>query len=113
MHCLILDLKDDPRLIEEYEAHHKNVWPEIRDSILDSGIEKMEIFRAGNRLVMLMHVDQTFSFDAKAQSDLRNQKVQEWEELMWKYQQGIPFARNDQKWVLTKRIFEISKQTMR
>lgn len=109
MHCLILDLKDDPQLIEEYEAYHKNIWPEVRKSILDSGIEKMEIFRAGNRLVMLMHVNATFSFEAKAQSDASSSKVQEWEELMWKYQQALPFASKNEKWVQANRIFEISK----
>lgn len=49
-YCLALDLKDDPRLISEYEAYHNNVWPEILKSIKDSGITSMEIFRAGNRL---------------------------------------------------------------
>jgi hypothetical protein len=28
-HCLILDLKDDPELIAQYEAHHRQVWPEV------------------------------------------------------------------------------------
>ena len=31
--CLALDLKNDPQLIAEYEAYHKNVWPEIIASI--------------------------------------------------------------------------------
>ena len=108
MHCLILDLKDDPALIREYEAYHQNVWPEIKKSIMDSGIEKMEIYRAGNRLVMLMHVNEMFSFEAKAQSDASNPKVQEWETLMWKYQQALPFAERDQKWVVMDKIFDLT-----
>ncbi|HEY5773409.1 MAG TPA: L-rhamnose mutarotase, partial [Chitinophagaceae bacterium] len=27
--CLALDLKEDTKLIAEYENYHKNVWPEI------------------------------------------------------------------------------------
>lgn len=107
MHCLVLDLKDDPQLIREYEAYHQKVWPEIEESIRGSGIEKMEIFRAANRLVMLMHVGEKFSFEAKAQSDESNPKVQEWEALMWKYQQALPFAGENQKWVPAIKIFEI------
>jgi L-rhamnose mutarotase len=109
MHCLILDLKDDLHLIGEYEAYHQNVWPEVKKSILDSGIEKMEIFRAGNRLVMLMYVNETFSFEAKARADASNPKVQDWEELMWRYQQALPFAEKNQKWVPADKIFEINR----
>lgn len=109
MHCLILDLKDDPALICEYEAYHQKIWPEIEKSILDSGIEKMEIFRAGNRLVMLMYVNKDFSFDAKAAADAANAKVREWEELMWKYQQALPFAEPGQKWVPASSIFKIGR----
>ncbi len=39
-YCLALDLKDDPALIEQYEAHHRQVWPEVRQSILDAGISR-------------------------------------------------------------------------
>ncbi|MCU0374814.1 MAG: L-rhamnose mutarotase, partial [Chitinophagaceae bacterium] len=28
-YCLLLDLKNDPQLIAEYEARHREVWPEI------------------------------------------------------------------------------------
>ena len=42
-YCLALDLKDDPQLIAEYEAYHQEIWPEIRDSIVNSGIVDMEI----------------------------------------------------------------------
>ncbi|MDQ3277447.1 MAG: L-rhamnose mutarotase, partial [Bacteroidota bacterium] len=44
-HCLTLDLKNDPKLIREYEAYHQAVWPEIKQSILEAGILQMEIYR--------------------------------------------------------------------
>jgi L-rhamnose mutarotase len=105
--CLALDLKDDPTLIQDYEAYHKNVWPAILKSIKDSGIETMEIYRAGNRLFMIMEVNDSFSFDAKKVADDNNPKVQEWENLMWKYQQPLPFAERGQKWMLMDKIFEM------
>src|ERR671913_135595 len=99
-HCLALDLKDDPALIAEYEAYHKNVWPEILISIKESGIEHMEIYRAGNRLFMIMEVNDSFSFHRKKLMDATNSHVQTWEILMWKYQQALPFAKPGEKWVL-------------
>lgn len=108
-YCLALDLVDDSSLIAEYENWHKpeNAWPEIRKSILDSGITNMEIYRIGNRLFMIMETDDSFSFERKATMDTGNPKVQEWEQLMWKFQQSLPWAKKDEKWVLMDKIFEL------
>ena len=108
-YCLALDLKDDPSLIQAYEEWHTKVWPEILESIMQSGIEQMEIFRAGNRLFMIMEVNEQFSFEAKAKADQNNQKVQEWENLMWQFQQALPFAKQGEKWVLMNSIFKLSE----
>ena len=105
--CLTLDLKNDPALIAEYEAYHENVWPEIMESIRTSGIENMQIYRFSNRLFMIMEVNGTFSFDKKGEADAGNEKVQEWEKLMWKYQQAVPGAKPGEKWVLMDKIFEL------
>lgn len=106
-YCLALDLVADVELIAAYEQHHQQVWPEILKSIKDAGIVHMEIYRAGNRLFMIMEVSEEFSFEAKAAADAANPKVQEWEALMWQYQQAIPGAAPGEKWVLMDRIFAL------
>lgn len=106
-YCLALDLKDDQTLIAEYEAYHRNVWPEIQESIRTAGITALEIYRAGNRMFMIMEVDDSFSFERKSAMDAANPKVQEWEELMWTYQQAIPAAKPGEKWVLMDKIFTL------
>lgn len=105
--CLTLDLKDDPQLIGEYEKYHEEVWPEIISSIKESGIRKLEIYRWENRLFMVMKTDDDFTFEKKTAMDNDNVKVQEWEELMWKYQQALPGAKPGEKWMLMKKIFEL------
>lgn len=104
---LALDLKDDPNLINEYEAYHKAVWPEIIQSIKSSGIQHMSIFRTGNRLFMVIEAEDDFSFEKKARMDVSNPLVQEWENLMWNYQQALPSAKPGEKWVLLQKIFAI------
>ena len=106
-YCLAVDLKDDPQLIKEYEQHHRAVWPEILHSIRAAGIDSMEIYRLQNRLFMIMEVTEEFSFTRKSEADAANAKVQEWEQLMWKYQQRLPFAKPGEKWVLMEKIFEL------
>lgn len=106
-YCLALDLKNDPVLIAEYEQYHQNAWPEILQSIRDSGIENMEIYRVSNRLFMIMEVNESFDFKKKAASDESNPKVQEWENLMWHYQQQLPTAMPGEKWMLMEKIFSL------
>ncbi|KAA3437851.1 L-rhamnose mutarotase [Rufibacter hautae] len=105
--CFTLDLKDDVTLIAEYEAYHEKVWPEVKESITQAGIEQMEIYRWGNRLFMIMEVSKDFSPERKREADAANPKVQAWEELMWKYQQALPGAKEGEKWQSMKKIFTL------
>ena len=108
-YCLALDLKNDPKLIADYRRYHEKIWPEITQSIKDSGIEDLEIYLLETRLFMIMEVNDNFSFPAKAKKDRNNPKVQEWEELMWKFQQPLPQAKPGEKWLLMERIFKLEK----
>ncbi len=108
-YCLALDLIDDKKLIAEYEAYHSDVWPEIKESITGSGITSMEIYRTGNRVFMIMQTNNNFSFEKKAAMDSSDPKVQEWEELMWKFQLALPWAKPGEKWVMMDKIFSLDK----
>jgi L-rhamnose mutarotase len=117
---LALDLQKDAALIAEYEQWHRGIWPEIRDSILDSGITEMEIYRLEDRLFMIMETDESFNFEKKGAMDAANPAVQRWEELMWKYQVAIKPLEADspkdnketggkppEKWRLMDKIFSL------
>lgn len=108
-YSLTVELKNDPELIREYEEHHKAVWPEIISSIKDAGIENMQIYRYGTRLFMIMEVNDNFSFEKKRLADINNVTVQEWEELMWKYQQPLEGTAKGEKWILMDKIFELKE----
>jgi len=108
-YCLAVDLKDDEALIAEYEDYHKpeNSRPAITKSIKDAGITNLEIFRVGNRLFMIIEAEDTFEFVKKAAMDASNPDVQEWEELMWKFQQPLPGAAPGEKWMLMDKIYQL------
>ncbi len=108
-YCLACDLKDDPALIERYKEYHApgNAWPEITASIKEAGILDMQIYLTGNRMFMIMEVDETFSFKVKQSMDQANPKVAEWEQLMSQFQQHLPWAGKDEKWILLDQIFQL------
>lgn len=109
-HCLTLDLKDDPKLIAEYKKYHEKIWPEITASLRESGIEDAEIYLLGTRMVMILEVNEAFSFESKSRADRDNAKVRAWEELMWKFQKPLPQAKEGEKWLPMERIFKLEQQ---
>ena len=56
---------------------------------------------------MILEADESFSLEEKAKQDGRNIKVQEWEALMWQYQQALPGTTSGHKWVLLDKIFSL------
>ena len=109
--CLTLDLYDDEELIGEYEEYHKpdNAWPEVIKSIRESGILDMQIYRSGTQLIMVMTVNDSFSFEDKAWRDSQNPRVLEWERLMTKFQRADADAGAGAKWQKMKNIFGLSQ----
>ena len=110
-YCLALDLKDDPTLIAEYERWHASGmgWPEVRQHDLKAGVLDLQIYRTGNRMFMILETSDDFTFEKKAAMDADNAHIQEWEQLMWGYQQPLPHAKPGEKWVLMEQIFQFEK----
>lgn len=107
--CYACDLVDNSRLIEEYKKFHAkdNARWEITKSIKDAGILNMEIYILANRLFMIMEVDESYTPERKQMMDAANPKVQEWEELMWEFQQAPPGAKEGEKWMPMEQIFKL------
>ena len=107
-----LDLKDDPALIERYKQWHApgQVPVAINDSIREAGIEGLEIYLVGNRMFMILTPGPDFDPVAKAQADAASEEVQNWETLMWNFQQALPFAEPGQKWLQMERIYSLAEQ---
>jgi L-rhamnose mutarotase len=109
-YCLTLDLKNNATAVADYKRYHVKIWPEVKQSLLDSGVLAMEIYLLGTRLFMIMDVDDTFSLSAKAAADAVNAKVQEWESTMQRFQQQLPDVPQGQWWTVMERIFSLDEQ---
>jgi L-rhamnose mutarotase len=53
---------------------------------------------------MILDTKDDFSFEEKALMDAKNEIVQQWEKLMWDFQQALPCAKPGEKWVLMQKI---------
>jgi L-rhamnose mutarotase len=106
-YCLTLNLKDDPELIAEYRRYHQKVWPEVISSLESAGIEEAEIYLLGTRMFMILDVNENFSWEEWNAADRENPVVQQWEALMWRFQEPLPQAKPGEKWLLMERIFTL------
>lgn len=104
-----LDLKDDAALIAEYERWHRPeyIWPEVIAGLKAAGVAELEIFRCGNRLMMVMDAPPGFAAAHPAARAIG--RAAQWEELMWRFQQSLPFAEPGQKWVPMQCIFSLTE----
>ncbi len=108
-YCLTLDLKDDPKLIEEYKYWHQSnhAWPEIPKGIREVGISDMEIYLLGTRLFMIMETKPDFDFDKQMATLSGLPRQKEWEAFVSKFQKATPGEKSSEKWKLMERIFKL------
>ena len=106
-HCLFLDLRDDPALIAQYEAHHRAVWPEVQAHLRAQGVTRMEIWRLGTRLCMLMETDDArFDPARMAAAEANDPRLVAWETLMGTFQAATPWTPPGRKWTPGALIFD-------
>lgn len=105
--CFALDLVDDAALIAEYEARHAAgaLWPAVTAHIRAQGFEEMEIWRVGDRLVMIAEVAPDYPRAVPEPPENAD-----WESLMWRFQRPLPQAADGEKWVPMRRIFALDEQ---
>lgn len=104
-----LDLRNDPELIREYRKWHSREfhWKEIRDGIRAVGIEEMELYILGTRVVMIVDAPDDFDWD-KAMDRLATLPRQaEWEAFVARMQGCSEQARSDEKWQMMERMFHL------
>jgi L-rhamnose mutarotase len=109
-YCFALDLIDDERLIADYVHYHKPdvIWPEVVAGIKECNIIDMNIYLAGNRLLMILETNTDFNLerDFERMGTLSRQK--DWAELMRTFQKQLRFAKQNEQWVLMKQIFNLN-----
>jgi L-rhamnose mutarotase len=110
-YVLTVDLKDDPNAIAAYREYHREVWPEVIQSLRDVGVVRMDIHLLGRRLVMIVEfsdgVDYRHAFEVHRSSSPR---VVEWERLMKALQEPVPDAPAGEWWALMEPVFRLEKE---
>ena len=105
-----LDLKKDPGLIAEYIEYHRNVWPEVLESLKKTGIRNDRIFILGTRLFMLIEADDDFDPKLDLQNHAAGLREKEWEDRMSKFQLPVEEAGEGEWWAQMELVFDMNEQ---
>ena len=102
-----LDLRDDPDMIREYRKWHSKEyhWKDIRDEIKAVGIQEMEIYILGTRLVMIVDTPDDFDWQTAMDKLATMPRQAEWEAFVAKLQGCRADARSDEKWQMMEKMF--------
>ena len=101
--CFTLQVADDA--IDEYRAHHREVWPEMRQALTRAGWRNYSLFLRGDGL-LIGYVETEGSFD-EALAAMASEPVNErWQALMAPFFAGSG-ANPDEQMVALDEIFHL------
>ena len=104
-----LDLKDDPDAIRSYCEWHEKVWPEIMRGMAAHGVLSQRIYLIGNRLFMVLQVEDSFDYRVNfARYLAETPRAEEWDTLMRALQEPVPWAGADELWAPMERVYDLN-----
>jgi L-rhamnose mutarotase len=106
------NLKDDEAVISKYKHYHSadGVWPEVTKAAEVSGADKIQIYIQDTRLVMVISLPKSLSFDEfNKRYAGASPKLKEWGEIMGAFQIAPPGAEEGQTWVKMENIYDFHK----
>ncbi|WP_316807870.1 L-rhamnose mutarotase [Pedobacter agri] len=105
---LSANLVKDEKMQKEYLDYHKTQfekWPEISKGFCNAEFQRLAIFKKDRQLMLIISIPKGKKLDdLNPKTTLNNPKVDEWNAIMKKYQEGIEGTKPDETWVFFKPI---------
>lgn len=100
---LTANLVADERLQNEYMQYHATqyqLWPEVSKGFCNAGFQQLLVFRNGRQLMLVISIPKGANLnDLNPKTTANNPRVDEWNKLMAKYQEGIAGTGKGEVWV--------------
>lgn len=110
---LTANLVKDAKLQQEYLDYHATQfekWPEISKGFCNADFQQLLVYKNGRQLMLVISIPKGESLDKLNPKTTRNNpRVDEWNALMKKYQQGIEGTKRGEIWVFLKPVVQTHK----
>ena len=105
---LTCNLVGDKKMQQEYLDYHATQfekWPEISKGFCNASFQQLLIFKNGRQLVLIISIPKGESLDKlNPKTTENNPRVDEWNKIMGKYQEGIEGKKKGETWVFLKKL---------
>ncbi|PTQ95734.1 uncharacterized protein DUF718 [Mucilaginibacter yixingensis] len=105
---LTANLVADPKMQKEYLNYHATQfqkWPEVSQGFCNAQFQQLLVFRNGRQLMLIISIPKGGDLDKlNPLTSKNNPRVDEWNKLMGKYQEGIPGTAKGESWVFLKPV---------
>ncbi|MGV3706066.1 MAG: L-rhamnose mutarotase [Arcticibacter sp.] len=105
---LTAKLVRNPGLQKEYFSHYATQfekWPEVARGLCQAGFQSVVMFREEDQLMLIISLPKGRTSDQLNAKTLENNpKVQQWNKMIRKYEEGQPGAKTGQTWSLFKHL---------
>jgi hypothetical protein len=105
---LTANLSADPKLQKEYLDHHATQfekWPELSKGFCNASFQQLLLYRNQRQLMLVISIPKGKTLEElNPKTTENNPRVAAWNELMKKYQQGIPGTNAGEVWVELKKM---------
>jgi L-rhamnose mutarotase len=105
---LTANLVADPKMQQEYLDYHKTQfekWPEVSNGFCNANFQQLLVFKNGRQLMLVISIPKGKTLDElNPLTTKNNPRVDDWNKLMSKYQEGLPGTKKRETWVFLKPI---------
>ena len=110
---LTANLVKSTGLQKEYLDYHSSQfkkWPEVSKGFCNADFQQLLLFKNGRQLMLVISIPKGKTLDElNPKTTANNPRVDEWNKLMSKYQEGIAGTKPGETWVFLQPIKEKSK----
>jgi hypothetical protein len=107
---LTANLVSDAKLQREYLDYHARQyeqWPEVSKGFCNAGFQQLLVFRNGRQLMLIISIPKGKNLDElNPKTTENNPRMNDWNVLMKKYQEGINGTQPGEGWVFLKHLAE-------
>ncbi|MFL5739391.1 MAG: L-rhamnose mutarotase [Flavisolibacter sp.] len=105
---LTANLVADPKLQKEYLDYHATQfekWPEVSKGFCQANFQRLLVYKSGRQLMLVISIPKGESLDKlNPKTTENNPRVNEWNKIMARYQEGIEGTKPGEVWVFFKQI---------
>lgn len=103
---LTANMVENPKLQQEYLYYHATQfkkWPEVANGFCNADFQQLLVFKNGRQLLLVISIPKGANFEKlNLKTTEHNPRVNDWNKLMKKYQEGVPGTKPGEVWVFFK-----------